>query len=191
MKKKKFKVTTKVPHIQDPDFDSQLNLFDLDSPDIGLFNMVDDELIRISGSRFKIYKYMRTDEVTDPVYMEDRNKTVSKVPIEVYGHYEPKVMEEKLEKFGIEITNDQLFMFNKKYIEQKLGRTIIPGDVIEPIFQKIKYLVSEVQEEGFEAYGIYHLACTAQILRDSSDVQDMQINPDHDPMQGYFDVGPK
>ena len=29
--------------------------------------------------------------------------------------------------------------FNKSYIEQKLGRSVIPGDVIKPAFQNQKY----------------------------------------------------
>lgn len=183
-KKKKFKVTTKVQS-QDSDEGSMLNLFDQQNPDISLFNSIDAEIIRLSGSEFLFYKFMQSEEFDD-VYMEGQNKTISKIPIKVVGHYEPKVMEESLEKFGIQISNDQLFIFNKSYIEKKLGRIPIPGDVIEPIFQKIKYNIFEVQEEGFEAYGIYHISCSAKILRDSEDVQDAQIESSHDPLQGYL-----
>ena len=66
----------------------------------------------------------------DEVYMEDRQKTISREPLTVVGHYEPTVLEEHLSQFGIELTNDQLFTFNKSYIESLVGRSLIPGDVI-------------------------------------------------------------
>jgi len=32
-----------------------------------------------------------------------------------------------------------------------------------------------VQEDSFEIYGVYHLVCTAKLLRDSEDVQDTPL----------------
>ena len=170
--KKEYKVTTKMPPIVETDFvDSELNLFDQNNPDINLFNLVDDENIRLSGSKLNIYKFFR-DSNYDEVYLEARNKVISKTPIEVYGFYEPKLLGENLSEFGIELTDDQMFSFNKSYVERKLSRSLHPGDVIEPLFQDRKYEVFEVQEESFEIYGVYHLICHCRLLRDSQDVQD-------------------
>ena len=170
--KKEYKVTTKMPPIVETDFvDSELNLFDQNNPDINLFNLVDDENIRLSGSKLNIYKFFR-DSNYDEVYLEARNKVISKTPIEVYGFYEPKLLEENLSEFGIELTDDQMFSFNKSYVERKLSRSLHPGDVIEPLFQDRKYEVFEVQEESFEIYRVYHLICHCRLLRDSQDVQD-------------------
>jgi len=185
--KKEFKVTTPMPPITEADFvDSELNLFDQNNPDINLFNFVDEEHIRLSGSKMRIYKFFR-DSNYDDVYLEARNKVVSKTPIEVYGYYEPRVLEENLSEFGIELTDDQLFSFNKSYVERRLSRTLHPGDIIEPLFQDRKYEIFEVQEESFEIYGVYHLICHCRILRDSQDVQDSveaEIET-LDPLGGY------
>ena len=185
--KKEYKVTTKMPPIVETDFvDSELNLFDQNNPDINLFNLVDDENIRLSGSKLNIYKFFR-DSNYDEVYLEARNKVISKTPIEVYGFYEPKLLEENLSEFGIELTDDQMFSFNKSYVERKLSRSLHPGDVIEPLFQDRKYEVFEVQEESFEIYGVYHLICHCKILRDSQDIQDspMVDVESPDPLEGY------
>ena len=152
-----------------------LNFFDPTNPDINLFNLVDDEMIRISGSELLYYTYMQSESEYDDVYMEERNKPISKEPILVYGHYEPKVLEENLAEFGIELTNDQIFIFNKSYIEQKLTTHVKPGDVIQPRFQNMKYEIIEVQEDSFEIYGVFHLVCAAKLLRDSSDVQNTPL----------------
>tara|TARA_R110000824_G_scaffold194149_1_gene376696 strand:- start:2190 stop:2792 length:603 start_codon:yes stop_codon:yes gene_type:complete len=154
----------------------ELNFFDPANPDINLFNMVDDEMIRISGSELLYYPYMQGDSEFDEVYMEERNKPIAREPITVYGHYEPKVLEETLSQFGIELTNDQIFVFNKSYMEQRIKGHLKAGDVLQPRFQNQKYEIFEVQEDSFEIYGVYHLVCSAKLLRDSADVQNTPLS---------------
>ena len=183
MSHKNFKVgVTPAPLPQLEDSDGQLNFFDPTNPDINLFNLVDDEMIKISGSQILYYQYVQGDDQYDEVYMEARNKPVSKQPVLVYGHYEPKVLEENLTQFGIELTNDQLFIFNKTYMEQRIKGHLKPGDVLQPKFQNQKYEIIEVQEDSFEIYGVYHLVCTAKLLRDSSDVQDTPLTDSSKPL---------
>ena len=168
---KNFKVNDHnlIPDIDD--VDSDFNFFDEKNPDIGFFNIVDDEIIRLSGSKLKYYKYFQSKANFDTVYMEERSKPVAVEPIMVHGHYDPRALDETLSNFGVELTNDQVFTFNKDYISAKLGRGPIPGDIIEPNFQNQKYEIFEVQEDSFELYGVYHYTCAAKLLRDASDVQ--------------------
>ena len=189
MAKKNYKATTKVPQLTeiDDEGESLLNLFDPENADINLFNLVDDEMIRLAGSKFKFYKYYQTDDF-DEVYMESRNKPIAKNPIVVHGHYDPISMSEELTQFGIELTNDQLFTFNKSYIERKLGRSVIPGDIIKPFFQDQNYEIFEVVEDSFEVYGVYHLVCSAKLLRDAPDVQDTPLSEVSDEIGGYAGI---
>jgi hypothetical protein len=170
--KKNFKTNVNIPEIEIVTNDSELSLFDRGNPDINLFNLVDEENIRLSGSKINYYKFIQSNEF-DQVYLEQKNKPISPNAIIVYGHYDPKVIEEPLNQFGINITSDQLFTFNKSYLDKKLGRPPIAGDVVHPHFQNVKYEIFEVQEDSFEAYGVYHYVCTAKVLRDSEDIQDM------------------
>ena len=172
---KNFKTNVNIPEIEIVNSDSELSLFDRTNPDINLFNLVDEENIRLSGSKINYYKFIVSTEY-DPVYLEQKNKPISPNAIIVYGHYDPKVIEEPLNQFGINLTNDQLFTFNKSYIDKKIGRSPIAGDIIQPHFQNIKYEIFEVQEDSFEAYGIYHYICTAKVLRDSEEVQNMHLD---------------
>jgi hypothetical protein len=182
---KNWKVTTNIPELPDLDGeDSLLSLFDQDNADINLFNLVDDEMIRLAGSKFYMYKYMQNDDF-DPVYMESRNKPISIQPLVVHGYYEPIAMSENLTQFGIELVNDQVFTFNKSYIERKLGRSIISGDVIKPAFQDQRYEIFEVVEDSFEVYGVYHLVCSARLLRDAPEIQDEPLVDISDPLGGY------
>ena len=188
MPKKNYKATTQPLKLPDIDnLESPLNLFDQENADINLFNLVDDELIRLAGSKFYFYKDFQAEDY-DPVYMESRNKPVSKRSMVVHGHYEPVSMSEDLTQFGIELTNDQLFTFNKSYIETKLGRSVIPGDIIEPLFQKQKYEVFEVVEDSFESYGVYHLVCSAKLLRDAEVIQNTPLTDVADELGGYAGI---
>ena len=168
---KKFKANKErlAPPFSEEDESTNMQMFDLDNPDIDLFNMVDDELIRLSGSELYIYKF-EVDENFDDVFGENRVKAMRQEPVLVEGHYDPRAFEENLTEFGIEMTNDQTFTFNKSYIESMLSRPLIAGDVIQPRFQNLYYDVYEVQEDSFEAYGVYHLIATARVLRDRGQV---------------------
>tara|TARA_R110000737_G_scaffold245562_1_gene256181 strand:- start:1203 stop:1769 length:567 start_codon:yes stop_codon:yes gene_type:complete len=183
MAKKNWKATTDLPDLPELDGDSLLNLFDQDNPDVNMFNLVDDEIIRLSGSKMHFFKsYHETSY--DDVYMEARNRPLSKTPLVVHGHYEPVSMAEELGEFGIELTNDQIFTFNKSYIEKKLGREVRPGDVIKPVFQEQRYEIFEAVEDSFEAYGVYHIVCSAKLLRDSDDVNDQHLPDVSDDVGG-------
>lgn len=184
--KKNFKVTTKVPPIQDlSESDSILNLYDTENSDIGFFNLIDDELIRLGGSKAYLYKFLRDENSHDDVYMESRNKPISTEPVIVYCHYDPSKLEENLSEFGLELNNEQTFTFNKSYIERRLERPLISGDIIKPFFQNQKYEIFEVQEDSFQVYGVYHLVCSARLLRDVEEVVDTPMTDVVDRVGGY------
>ena len=157
---------------------SRLNMFDPTNPDIALFDVVDGELGTVGGSEMLLYRYTRDEGSMDSLYEEHRGKVFFHKPVSVYGHYDPRPIEENLSEFGIELTNDQIFTFNKRSIENAIQRILHPGDVIKPKFQETFFEVFEVQEDSFEAYGVYHLVCSAKILRDIPDMlRDDYIDP--------------
>ena len=168
----------------DPESEGEdlLRLFDPDNPDIALFNLVDDEFIKLSGSKLLYYKYQRNLDSQDDVYMEDRNKAVEFEPTVVFGHYDPTVIEQGLEQFGIVAMNDQLFSFNRNYVQRVIGRAPIEGDIIVPQFQNIAFRVAEVQEDEFQVYGVYHYTVTAKVLRDSKILQRLNITTTTEPI---------
>tara|TARA_R110002020_G_scaffold163895_2_gene350088 strand:+ start:2396 stop:2977 length:582 start_codon:yes stop_codon:yes gene_type:complete len=183
-----YKVSTQMPPLPELEGKSKLSFFDQENADINLFNLIDDELIRISGSELLYFKFQQTHQDYDEVYLEVRTKPVTSAPIEVYGHYEPKPLEQNLTEFGLELTNDQLFVFNKSYISGKVGRDPIAGDIIKPKFQNQKYEIFEVQEDGFQIYGVYHMVCVAKLLRDEVQVVDEHLTKKTEDLGGYRDL---
>ena len=182
---KRFKVNRQLDSLPKLEGGTPLSFYDPSNPDVNLFNLIDDEIIRISGSPMHYFKSYSNTEY-DEVYLEAANKTVASEPIRVYGHYEPSVVQEVLSNFGIELTNDQMFVFNKSYIESSLDRTPQIGDHIKPEFQNQKYEITEVQEDSFEAYGVYHLMVHAKLLRDTQDIHNQSFFDRPDQVGGRY-----
>ena len=67
-------------------------------------------------------------------------------------------------------------------MEQRIRGHLKAGDVLQPKFQNQKYEIIEVQEDSFELYGVYHLVCSARLLRDSEDVQDTPLTDTADQL---------
>jgi hypothetical protein len=177
--KDRYRVSTPMPIVDLGEEESLLSLYDVTNPDIGYFNLIDQENIKLSGSKLYYYKYYG-EASYDKIYLEERNKVISKDPIVVWGSYDPRVIEENMSEFGLELTNDQVFTFNRTYIDQKLGRHPRPGDILEPMFQNMKFEIYEVQEDAFEAYGVYHYNCFGRLLRDSDDIVDEPALESHE-----------
>lgn len=164
-------------------YESPFRLFNK-ANDRNLLNIIDEEQFRLGGSPIMFYKYYQNIEIDD-VYGEERGKTISVEPVRIYGFYEPRAIEENLTQFGLELVNDQTFTFNKSYMERRLGRIPIPGDILKPQFQNMKFEIYEVQEDSFETYGVYHLTCTARLLRDSENIH-KQIVPKSDDVDSKY-----
>ena len=79
---KKFKVGIEMPPLPSIEGETELSLFDPQNPDLGLFNILDEEQIRLSGSKLLYYKYY-IDRDYDEVYLEDRSKRIATDPIQV------------------------------------------------------------------------------------------------------------
>jgi len=163
----RFKVNT--PPTNFPEVrNTRLSLFNKKN-DKNLFNKIDAENIKLSGSKVQVFEYVKSEDIDD-VYQESRQKAIASEPITLWAHYDPRPIEENLSQFGVEMQIDQVFVFNKSYTEDTLGRTIKIGDVLRPEFQEMKFEVYEVQEDSFEAYGVYHLLVHAKLLRDTEDI---------------------
>jgi hypothetical protein len=175
---KEIKVSFADDHMAEQ-YQSELSMFDTTNPDVRFFDVVDGEMVRLAGSELMIFRWTR-DENYDNLYDENSGKVIYHSPVTLFGHYDPLPVEEELNDFGIELTNDQVFTFNKTVAENAIGRVLVPGDVIRPRFQNLYFEIFEVQEDSFEAYGVYHLVCAAKLLRDAENLLGTQYIPDSD-----------
>ena len=77
---KRFKTNRQMQDLPKIQGSTPLSFYDPTNPDVNLFNLVDDEIIRISGSPLHYYKQL-INETYDEVYLESSNKAVTETPI--------------------------------------------------------------------------------------------------------------
>lgn len=159
---------------EDVPADVRLSLYGDNNPDIEYFNRIDQETIELGGSDMYYIKFMQTDNY-DPLYEEDRDKVYASKRL-VRGHYTPSPITQEMSQHGIKLTNDQRFIFNKDYLKKKLGRDPRAGDIIQPRFQNIYFEITEIHEESFNIWGVYHLSLYAKLKKDIASVmQELKV----------------
>jgi hypothetical protein len=98
-----------------------LRQFDSSAPEHELFNIWDQEAIRIGGSPIYYYEVFISQENIDPLYNEDRNKVWSQYPVELYANYEPVPSMNMLGSMGIDSPNEMVFELNMKAVLEAIG----------------------------------------------------------------------
>ncbi len=116
--------------------------------------------------------------IEDPLLLENRDRKYSTTVFELRGIYNVQDIDFDLRQFGLFLTNDTLFIsFHLNDIIERMGRRIIPGDVVElpnmrddtipgekPALNKF-YVVEDANKSA-EGYGptwfahIWRIKCT-------------------------------
>jgi hypothetical protein len=86
--------------------------FDPDSPDHDLFNLWDQELIKISGTPLFYYECFIQEQGLDPIYWEDRSKLWSSNPVVLYAYHEPIPCRNDMTTHGIDGLDEMIFELN-------------------------------------------------------------------------------
>lgn len=139
------------------------------------------EQFYVGGVGLYIYKYMgpkTTDQkestIQDFLLLENRDRKYDTDIYELRGHYQPNNLDFDLSQFGLFLQNDTVFMtFHYNDMIERLGRKLMPGDVIEvpnlvddypldlsiPISLKKFYVVTDTARasEGFSQTWWPHL----------------------------------
>ena len=96
--------------------------YDPGKPENCLFDLWDQEAIRMGGSPIYYYEVFINVGMIDPLYREARGKIYSNNPIQLYAHYEPVPSQNVLNQFGIDNSMDEMiFELNYKATLATIG----------------------------------------------------------------------
>lgn len=98
-----------------------VNTFDPESPVHELFNTWDQELIEWGGSPIFYYELFIQFQTLDKLYLEDRGKLWSPVPVQLIAIYEPIPSTKDQGLFGIDSPDEMVFMLNYESVLESLG----------------------------------------------------------------------
>lgn len=98
-----------------------LQSYDPTSPQLALFNLWDQEAIRMGGSPIYYYEaFIPTGEI-DGDYFECRGKLYSNNPIELWALYEPVPAQNLMGQFGIDSMNEIVLELNVRSALKTIG----------------------------------------------------------------------
>jgi hypothetical protein len=97
------------------------------------------EQFYVGGVGLYIYKYLgpkivdgKESSIQDFLLLENRDRKYDKDIYELRGHYQPNNIDFDLSQFGLFLQNDTVFItFHYNDMIERLGRKLVPGDVIE------------------------------------------------------------
>ena len=95
--------------------------FDPDNPQLKLFNLWDEDAIRIGGSPIYYYEVFIPSGEIDLTYIESRGKIYSNHPVEIWAVYEPVPAQNVMSVFGIDSMNEMIFECNVSAVLKAIG----------------------------------------------------------------------
>lgn len=137
---------------------SSFALFDPNSRDHDLYNIWDQEAIRIGGSPIYYYEVFIQTQTVDPVYLEDRGKLFSPIPIQLYAFYEPQQQSSPSTLFGIDAPNDEvIFELNHRAALQTVGHPLKRGSRIYTPHRGEHWIIVDTRLDQFQLWGTLRL----------------------------------
>ena len=131
--------------------------FDPLNPDHSLLDSYDQEIILIGGSPLEYYEVFIQFQTMDKLYLEDRGKLWSPVPIQLYGYYEPIEPQNPSTAFGIDGVGDVMFECNRAAVIQAIGHPPKRGSRIQTPHLNEFWVIVDVRLTQFQLWGAFRM----------------------------------
>jgi len=135
-----------------------LQQFDPDSPSHDLLNRYDAEMIQFSGAPILYYEVFIQQQTVDPLYMEDRGKLFSPVPVQLFAFYEPPQQQNMSGMFAIDTPDEEIiFELNFKAVETTIGHHPKIGSRIYTPHRGENWIIIDTRLDQFKLWGAIRL----------------------------------
>lgn len=142
--------------------------FDPENPEHNLFNLWDEEIIRMGGSPIFYYEVFIQSGTVDPLYWEDRGKIFSNNPIQLYGLYEPIPSQNYMNAFGFDSPDEMMFEFNYKSVLREIGHPPKIGSRLHTPHLREDWVVVQRNTGEYKLWGSLRLQVLCQRFQEST-----------------------
>lgn len=157
-----------------------LNQFDPNSPRNNFFNRIGAESIRIGGTPINYYEVFIQFQTIDELYLEDRGKVWSPIPLNFYVYYEPFEPQNPSTQFGIDGPGDVMFEANREAVIAAIGHMPKRGSRINTPHMNENWVIVDVRAAQFNYWGKYQLQIICERFRESlTDASSIHDKPDY------------
>lgn len=157
-----------------------LQQFDPENPEHNLLNSYYAEVVKIYGISIFYYELMIQTSSVDPLYVEDRGKLWSPIPIEIYALYDPKASQNAQSLFGIDAPDEMIFEFNYKDVLQRIGHPPKVGSRLFTPHKSENWELIQCGDTEFKLWGQYGLQMICRKLQESKTTSGMNKQPQVD-----------
>jgi len=141
--------------------------FDPENKELCLFDMWDEEIIRMGGSPLFYYEVFIQPGTVDPIYLEDRGKIFSNNPVQLYCTYEPIPSQNASGQFGIDSPDEMIFELNYKAVLRAIGHPPKIGSRLFTPHLRENWVIIQRNLGEFKLWGALRLQILAQKFQES------------------------
>ena len=145
-----------------------LQQFDDGLPERSLFDLYDEETIRLGGSPLFYYELFIDANNIDPLYVESRAKIYSQNPIQLWCVYEPIPSQNMQTAFGIDSPDEMTFDLNYRAVLRDLGHPPKIGSRIKTPFLNEDWVIIERKLGEFKLYNALRLQLICQRFQEDT-----------------------
>lgn len=157
-----------------------LQQFDPENPEFNLFNLWDQEVIQQGGSPIYYYEVMIQTQTVDPLYIEDRGKLWSPVPVQLWGYYEPVASQNAQGLFGIDAPDEMTFEFNYRDVLKRIGHPPKVGSRLFTPHKGENWVIIQNADDEFKMWGQLRLKIICQKFQESKTTSGVNPQPNVD-----------
>jgi hypothetical protein len=154
---------------------SSLQQFDPESIEHNLFNLWDEEIIKISGSPIFYYELFIQSQTIDPLYQEDRGKIWSNIPVQLWSFYDPVEQQNYQTAFGIDSEDEVVFELNYRSVLNTLGHPPKVGSRIYTPQKRENWEIIQRKVGEFKLWGELRLKLLCQRFQESATTEEGEV----------------
>jgi hypothetical protein len=144
-----------------------LQQFDPENNVHNLFNLWDQEAIKIGGSPIMYYECLINFTTIDKLYGEARDKLFSSSPIQLWGFYEPVPSQNYQNTFGIDSPEEMVFEFNYRAVLTAIGHPPKRGSRLFTPHKRENWIVIQPNMGEWKMWGELRIQLLCQKFQES------------------------
>lgn len=143
--------------------------FDPEQPEHELFNQWDEEAIKRGGSPIFYYEVLIQPQTVDPIYLEDRGKLFSPIPVQLWCSYDPMPSENLMGPFGIDaIAAETIFELNYRSVLKAIGHPPKLGSRLYTPHLRENWVIAQRNLNEYKMWGALRLELLCQKFQETS-----------------------
>lgn len=159
----------------------EIKSYQNNNPSHCLMDAWDAESIRRGGSPLYYYEVFIQQGTIDPIYLEDRGKIFSNIPIVIYTSYEPTASQNYQSIHGIDSLEDVIFETNYTDVLNRIGHPPKIGSRIHSPHLGEDWILVQRNLAEFKNWGKFRLNLICSKFQESSTTGEGKITQNNKP----------